>query len=163
MGGSRADLLSEVPDAAELAATDAVLVELLVRLSRQLWQRGDRQAVDVLTLCLVDLPVAVLLRRDRPAGSRTGIPAQRRAGRTRRRSPHPFDPCFHHSLHLAMAALIQVELTPKSAVASMTTGRRFGGVDAAVALPAPLGGKDPGTLGAIENTMYAAAVTALTT
>ncbi|MGW4714383.1 enoyl-CoA hydratase-related protein [Nocardia sp. NPDC004260] len=80
-----------------------------------------------------------------------------------------------------MAALIQAKLTPKSAVASMTTGRRFGGLDAAaydivdataaegavtdsaVALLAPLGGKDPGTLGAIKNTMYAAAVTALTT
>ncbi|MFE7740930.1 enoyl-CoA hydratase-related protein [Nocardia sp. NPDC057455] len=79
-----------------------------------------------------------------------------------------------------MAALIQAKLTPKSAVASMTTGRRFGGIDAAalgivdataaegavtdaaVALLAPLGGKDPGTLGAIKNTMYAPAVAALT-
>ncbi|WP_454199232.1 enoyl-CoA hydratase-related protein [Nocardia sp. Marseille-Q1738] len=79
-----------------------------------------------------------------------------------------------------MAALIQAKLTPKTAVASMTTGRRFGGVDAAaadivdataaegavtetaLALLAPLGGKDPGTLGAIKNTMYARAVAALT-
>jgi AcrR family transcriptional regulator len=63
----REELLGEVPDsvAADLAATDAVLVELLVRLSRRLWQRGDRYAVDVMTLCLVDLPTAVLLRRDR--------------------------------------------------------------------------------------------------
>lgn len=65
----REELLGEVPEAvaAELAATDAVLVELLVRLSRRLWQRGDRRAVDVMTLCLVDLPTAVLLRRDRLA------------------------------------------------------------------------------------------------
>ncbi|MFI9411196.1 TetR family transcriptional regulator [Nocardia gamkensis] len=65
----REELLGEVPDsvAADLAATDAVLVELLVRLSRRLWQRGDRHAVDVMTLCLVDLPTAVLLRRDRLA------------------------------------------------------------------------------------------------
>ncbi|MEU6831191.1 TetR/AcrR family transcriptional regulator [Nocardia beijingensis] len=68
----REELLGEVPDeiAAELAATDAVLVELLIRLSRQLWQRGDRHAVDVMTLCLVDLPTAVLLRRDRLADPR---------------------------------------------------------------------------------------------
>lgn len=80
-----------------------------------------------------------------------------------------------------MAALIQAKLTPAAAVASMTTGRRFGGADAqhfgivdataaeeavvgdAVGLLAPLAGKDPGTLGAIKNTMYGAAVTALTT
>ncbi|MET9284567.1 enoyl-CoA hydratase-related protein [Nocardia beijingensis] len=79
-----------------------------------------------------------------------------------------------------MAALIQAKLTPRSAVASMTTGRRFGGPDAAaydivdataaegavtdsaVALLTPLAGKDPGTLGAIKNTMYATAVAALT-
>ncbi|MBF6195849.1 enoyl-CoA hydratase-related protein [Nocardia implantans] len=79
-----------------------------------------------------------------------------------------------------MAALIQAKLTPKSAVASMTTGRRFGGPDAeaydivdataaegavtdsAVALLTPLAGKDPATLGAIKNTMYATAVAALT-
>ncbi|MGW5219123.1 TetR family transcriptional regulator [Nocardia sp. NPDC004085] len=68
----REELLGEMPEAlaAELAATDAVLVELLVRLSRQLWQRGDRHAVDVMTLCLVDLPTAVLLRRDRLADPR---------------------------------------------------------------------------------------------
>ncbi|MBF6206691.1 TetR family transcriptional regulator [Streptomyces gardneri] len=68
----REELLGDVPEgvAADLAATDAVLVELLVRLSRQLWQRGDRHAVDVMTLCLVDLPTAVLLRRDRLADPR---------------------------------------------------------------------------------------------
>ncbi|MFG3618814.1 TetR family transcriptional regulator [Nocardia sp. NPDC047654] len=68
----REELLGEVPDsvAADLAATDAVLVELLVRLSHRLWQRGDRHAVDVMTLCLVDLPTAVLLRRDRLADPR---------------------------------------------------------------------------------------------
>lgn len=30
-----------------------------------------------------------------------------------------------------MAALIQAKLTPQAAIASMTTGRRFGGDDAA--------------------------------
>lgn len=79
-----------------------------------------------------------------------------------------------------MAALIQAKLTPKSAVAAMTTGRRYGGeaaaeadiVDAAapegqvtaaaLEMLLPLGGKDSGTLGAIKNTMFAPAVTALT-
>ncbi|WP_306361868.1 enoyl-CoA hydratase-related protein [Nocardia sp. CC227C] len=80
-----------------------------------------------------------------------------------------------------MAALIQAKLAPKAAVASMTTGRRFGGTDAAAydivdatapegeivdtaaALLTPLGEKDQGTLGAIKNVMFAAAVAALTT
>jgi enoyl-CoA hydratase/carnithine racemase len=79
-----------------------------------------------------------------------------------------------------MAALIQAKLTPRAAVASMTTGRRFGGDDAAslglvdaiagegavtpaaVDLLRPLDGKDPGTLGAIKQTMFGPAVRALT-
>jgi enoyl-CoA hydratase/carnithine racemase len=80
-----------------------------------------------------------------------------------------------------MAALIQAKLTPQAAVASMTTGRRFGGGDAAslgivdavaaegavtsaaVEVLRPLDGKDPGTLGAIKHTMFGHAVHALTT
>jgi len=79
-----------------------------------------------------------------------------------------------------MAALIQAKLAPQAAVASMTTGRRFGGDDAerlglvdavaaegvvtpaAVDLLRPLAGKDPGTLGAIKQTMFGPAVDALT-
>ena len=79
-----------------------------------------------------------------------------------------------------MAALIQAKLTPQAAVASMTTGRRFGGGDAerlalvdavaaegavtpaAVDLLRPLDGKDPGTLGAIKQTMFGSAADALT-
>ncbi|OCB46203.1 enoyl-CoA hydratase [Mycobacterium vulneris] len=79
-----------------------------------------------------------------------------------------------------MAALIQAKLTPQAAVASMTTGRRFGGVDAqafglvdataaegsvttsATALLRPLAGKDAGTLGAIKQGMFGPAVQALT-
>ncbi|MFJ9785402.1 enoyl-CoA hydratase/isomerase family protein [Amycolatopsis sp. NPDC101161] len=78
-----------------------------------------------------------------------------------------------------MAALIQGKLTPAAAIASMTTGRRFGGADAlAVGLVdeiaaedevvkvaservAALAGKDRGTLGAIKATMFAPAVAAL--
>jgi enoyl-CoA hydratase/carnithine racemase len=80
-----------------------------------------------------------------------------------------------------MAALIQAKLAPRAAIASMTTGRRFGGGDAtsigiidataaesavtaaALDLLRPLGGKDPGTLGAIKQTMFSHAVQALTT
>jgi enoyl-CoA hydratase/carnithine racemase len=79
-----------------------------------------------------------------------------------------------------MAALIQARLTPQAAVASMTTGRRFGGTDAeaigivdatapeggitgaAVDMLKPLEGKDQGTLGAIKNTMFGHVVAALT-
>jgi Delta3-Delta2-enoyl-CoA isomerase len=79
-----------------------------------------------------------------------------------------------------MAALIQAKLTPQAAVSAMTTGSRFGGPDAAaigivdatadedevvgaaINTLAPLGAKDAGTLGAIKNTMFAGAVTALT-
>lgn len=78
-----------------------------------------------------------------------------------------------------MAALIQAKLTPQAAVASMTTGRRFGGVDAqaygivdatagegavtsaATNLLRPLAGKDSGTLGAIKQGMFGPAVQAL--
>ncbi|MFD3745567.1 enoyl-CoA hydratase-related protein [Nocardia sp. NPDC058633] len=78
-----------------------------------------------------------------------------------------------------MAALIQAKLTPKAAVASMTTGRRFGGADAlaldlvdataaegevldtALALVAPLGGKDQATMTAIKSVMFAEVLDAL--
>lgn len=81
--------------------------------------------------------------------------------------------------HPGMAALIQAKLTPAAAVASMTTGRRFGGPDAlahnivdstaaegevtpaAVDLLRPLLGKDRGTLGAIKNTMFGSVVDTL--
>lgn len=83
----------------------------------------------------------------------------------------PFNP--------GMAALIQAKLTPQAAVASMTTGRRFGGTDAqrfgivdataeegalpraAIDMLLPLGQKDPGTLGAIKDTMFGQAARAL--
>lgn len=79
-----------------------------------------------------------------------------------------------------MAALIQAKLAPQPAVASMTTGRRFGGADAAaigivdatagegevtaaaIDLLSPLGAKNPGTLGAIKATMFGDTVQKLT-
>nr|WP_042177907.1 enoyl-CoA hydratase-related protein [Kibdelosporangium sp. MJ126-NF4]CEL12843.1 Enoyl-CoA hydratase [Kibdelosporangium sp. MJ126-NF4]CTQ98529.1 Enoyl-CoA hydratase (EC 4.2.1.17) [Kibdelosporangium sp. MJ126-NF4] len=78
-----------------------------------------------------------------------------------------------------MAALIQAKLTPAAAVASMTTGRRFGGEDAralgivdatadqaevqakAIDTVRPLVGKTPSVLQAIKDTMFGTAVTAL--
>lgn len=94
--------------------------------------------------------------------------------------------CFPEvDIHLpfapGMAALVQSKLTPAAAVASMTTGRRFGGaaardlglvddvadetglVQAAAERVRQLAGKDRATLGTIKSTMYAATVTALTT
>ncbi len=87
---------------------------------------------------------------------------------------------LEHAVSDRMAALIQAKLTPQAAVASMTTGRRFGGRDAeaigivdatapegavaaaAVDMLKPLDGKDRGTLGAIKNTMFAQVVATLT-
>ncbi len=78
-----------------------------------------------------------------------------------------------------MAALIQAKVPPQTAVTAMTTGHRYGGeealaaalvddiapeagvVDAAAARLEPILGKDPGTLGAIKTTMYAAVTEAL--
>ncbi|MDP2774132.1 MAG: enoyl-CoA hydratase-related protein [Nocardioides sp.] len=78
-----------------------------------------------------------------------------------------------------MAALIMAKLTPRAAVDSMTTGRRFTGPDALAtglvdgvaaldALPAQaadlvrdLAGKDRATLAAIKKTMYADVLDAL--
>lgn len=59
----------QLPDdvAEALHALDKRLVRLLVRLARQLWNRGDGQAVEVITACVVDLPTA-LLRRELATG-----------------------------------------------------------------------------------------------
>lgn len=51
----------------EVAAPQRALVELMKQLARQLWDRADARAVDTLTVCLVDLPTAILLDRDRLA------------------------------------------------------------------------------------------------
>lgn len=80
-----------------------------------------------------------------------------------------------------MAALIQAKLTPAAAIASMTTGHRFGAPQArdlglvddiadldhltatADARVRPLAGKDRTTLSAIKTTMFATPLTALRT
>jgi AcrR family transcriptional regulator len=66
----REELLdSDLPDeiATELSDLDRLLVGLMIRLAVNLWDRKDARAVDAITTCIVDLPTAILLRRDRLA------------------------------------------------------------------------------------------------
>jgi len=58
-----ADLPEELGD--QIAATERQLTELLIGLAMRRWGRRDRRAVEVVTSCVVDLPTALLLRRDR--------------------------------------------------------------------------------------------------
>jgi AcrR family transcriptional regulator len=58
-----ADLSAEA--ATELAELDRALIGLLVRLAQHLWHRRDAAAVDLITLCIVDLPTAFLLSCNR--------------------------------------------------------------------------------------------------
>ncbi|MFC4373443.1 enoyl-CoA hydratase-related protein [Nocardia halotolerans] len=78
-----------------------------------------------------------------------------------------------------MAALIQAKVSPKTAIAAMTTGRRFGGteaaavelvdatadadrvLDTAVSMVAPWGGKAQTTMTAIKSVMFAQVLEAL--
>jgi AcrR family transcriptional regulator len=76
LGYRREDLLGpDVPAAlaAELGALDQRFVALLVRLAQALWGRGDRAAVEAVTVCVVDLPTG-LLRRHLRTGA--GVPAE---------------------------------------------------------------------------------------
>jgi AcrR family transcriptional regulator len=69
---SREQLLeSDLPDelAAELGELHQLLVGLMIRLAVDLWDRKDAGAVDTITTCIVDLPTAIVLRRDRLASS----------------------------------------------------------------------------------------------
>lgn len=53
----------------ELRDLDRSLVNLMIRLAVNLWDRKDAHAVDAITTCIVDLPTAILLRRDRLGSS----------------------------------------------------------------------------------------------
>lgn len=55
--------------AAELNDLDRRLIELMVRLSSHLWGRRDGAAVDAITVCIVDLPTAIILSRNRISNS----------------------------------------------------------------------------------------------
>ncbi|NUW42535.1 TetR/AcrR family transcriptional regulator [Nonomuraea rhodomycinica] len=73
----------EVPQelAEAMLSLDRQLVELLKRLARGLWGRADGPGVEVVTLCVVDLPTAVFRRAltQPPPGGRPVITADRRA------------------------------------------------------------------------------------
>jgi len=60
---------SDLPDgvAAELNDLHRLLVGSMIRLAVNLWDRKDARAVDTITTCIVDLPTAILLLRDRLA------------------------------------------------------------------------------------------------
>src|ERR1700730_17890534 len=51
--------------ATQLRDLDQLLVESMIRLARALWDRKDAAAVDIITICIVELPTAILLRRHR--------------------------------------------------------------------------------------------------
>ncbi|WP_431965855.1 helix-turn-helix domain-containing protein [Nocardia sp. bgisy134] len=67
---SREQLLGEdLPEdvAADVRTAERALIDLMARLAQRRWGRRDRRAVEVLTTCLVDLPTAILIHRDRIA------------------------------------------------------------------------------------------------
>jgi AcrR family transcriptional regulator len=67
---SREELLgSDLPDdiAAEVQDLHRLLIGLMIRLAVNAWDRKDARAVDTITTCIVDLPTAIVLRRDRMA------------------------------------------------------------------------------------------------
>jgi hypothetical protein len=57
---------SDVPDEinTELRNLDRSLIGSMIRLAVNIWDRKDAGAVDAITTCIVDLPTAILLRRD---------------------------------------------------------------------------------------------------
>ncbi|WP_040525182.1 TetR/AcrR family transcriptional regulator [Gordonia effusa] len=81
----RAELLGsrEMPTdvATQLQALEGTLTELFIRLAQAMWGRGDREAVAVIRDCVVELPTALLLRRDRTpdAAARARLAAAVRA------------------------------------------------------------------------------------
>jgi AcrR family transcriptional regulator len=62
---------SDLPDeiATGLSDLDRLLVGLMIRLAVNVWDRKDARAVDAITTCIVDLPTAILLQRDRLANA----------------------------------------------------------------------------------------------
>lgn len=73
-----ADLPADV--AAELQDLDHGLTDLFVKLSRALWSRADRAAVDVIRDCVVELPNALLLRGRRTPTPGASVPRAPGAG-----------------------------------------------------------------------------------
>lgn len=60
-------LADDLPDdvAEPLRRLDAELIGLLIRLAAAMWGRRDAAAVDTITTCVVDLPTAIVLSRNR--------------------------------------------------------------------------------------------------
>ena len=60
-------LAPELPDeiATEIRDLEATLIGLMIRLAVSVWDRKDGAAVDTITMCIVDLPTAIMLRRNR--------------------------------------------------------------------------------------------------
>ncbi|WP_205876127.1 TetR/AcrR family transcriptional regulator [Mycobacterium camsae] len=58
---------SELADdiATEIRDLEAQLINLMIRLAGGVWDRKDAAAVDTITICIVELPTAILLRRNR--------------------------------------------------------------------------------------------------
>ncbi|MUL83103.1 MULTISPECIES: TetR/AcrR family transcriptional regulator [unclassified Mycolicibacterium] len=85
-------LSPDVP--AELAdqshALEKQLVDLMIELAMAAWDRRDRAAVDTVTTCIVDLPTAILLHRNRLT-----------------------DPTARHHLNAAVAAVLAVGPAPR--------------------------------------------------
>lgn len=47
----------------ELAAVRKRFIDMLITLARLVWDRGDREAVEAIAVCVVDLPTGILRRR----------------------------------------------------------------------------------------------------
>lgn len=64
-------LASDLPGTVAASVDDLhqSLIGLMVRLATALWDRADALAVDTITTCIVDLPTAIVLRRNRHANS----------------------------------------------------------------------------------------------
>jgi AcrR family transcriptional regulator len=60
-------IASDPPEgvAAELSELHRLLIGMMIRLAANLWDRKDAAAVDTITTCIVDLPTAIVLRRNR--------------------------------------------------------------------------------------------------
>jgi AcrR family transcriptional regulator len=64
----REELLDDdLPDeiAMELKDLDALLIDVMIRLSLRMWDRKDAGAVDTIAMCIVDLPAGIVLKRNR--------------------------------------------------------------------------------------------------
>ena len=90
---SREELLeSDLPDdiVAEVHYLHRLLIGLMIRLAVNLWDRKDARAVHTITTCIVDLPTAIMLRRDRLANpTARNAPAGVGACGPRRRTTAP--------------------------------------------------------------------------